>query len=110
MIWRKPRRGRPRRTRKVGQPLPTTGGRSGPGFEATDALIALHLDPHYPVWQRLARGGLKRLQTKHLGIQLMTKRLDRERTPVETQALEIHTFFDKWQRVLGAEMQQLTHV
>lgn len=64
--------------------------------------------PNHPCWQRLASGGLMRLKTSHLGTQLMAKRLERSADPVAVKAAEIQAFFAKWERVLTAEIQQLT--
>lgn len=61
----------------------------------------------HPVWQRLAGGALQRVKTQNLGVQLMTKRLDRTDAPMATKAAEIHAFFAKWERVLQSEIQQL---
>lgn len=60
-----------------------------------------------PVWHKLAGGALSRLTTQHLGIQLMAKRLERSDAAPTAKAMEIHAFFAKWERVLGAEIQQL---
>jgi hypothetical protein len=71
--------------------------------------IAMSLPPlQHPVWQRLASGALPRLKTQHLGIQLMTKRLERSDIPPAAKASEIHAFFAKWERVLQNEVQQLS--
>lgn len=65
---------------------------------------------NHPCWQRLATGGLSRLKTQHLGTQLLTKRIERSTDPTATKAAEIHAFFAKWERVLAAEVPQLTSV
>ncbi len=62
----------------------------------------------HPCWQRLANGGLAQLRTQHLGTQLLTKRLERSADPLPVKAAEIHAFFTKWEKVLAAEVQQLT--
>jgi len=66
------------------------------------------LPPNHPCWQKLASGSLSRLKTAHLGTQLMTKRIERSTDPTAVKAAEIHAFFSKWERVLTAEIQQLT--
>jgi hypothetical protein len=64
--------------------------------------------PSHPCWQKLAGGGLLRIKTEHLGTQLMCKRLERSAIPVPEKAAEIHAFFAKWERILGAEIAQIT--
>jgi hypothetical protein len=64
--------------------------------------------PNHPCWQKLANGSLSRLKTSHLGTQLMAKRIERSSDPTAMKAAEIYTFFAKWERVLAAEIQQLT--
>lgn len=66
------------------------------------------LPPNHPCWQKLASGSLSRLKTAHLGTQLMAKRIERSADPTAVKAAEIHAFFSKWERVLAAEIQQLT--
>jgi hypothetical protein len=63
---------------------------------------------NHPCWQKLASGGLARLKTQHLGTQLMAKRLERSPDPAGVKAAELHAFFTKWERVLAAEVQQLS--
>ena len=61
----------------------------------------------HPCWQRLARGGLAKLKTQHLGTQLLTKRLERSNDLPTVKIAEMHAFFTKWERILSAEVQQL---
>ncbi|HEY8907254.1 MAG TPA: hypothetical protein VIM63_14585 [Rhodoferax sp.] len=61
----------------------------------------------HPCWQKLANGGLARLNTQQLVLQLMSKRLERSTDPVTTKAAEVHAFFVKWERTLGSEIQQI---
>jgi hypothetical protein len=61
----------------------------------------------HPCWQKLANGGLARLNTHQLALQLMNKRLERSTDPVTTKAAEVHEFFVKWERALGSEIQQI---
>lgn len=61
----------------------------------------------HPCWLRLANGSLSRLQTQHLGTQLMAKRMERSPAPAAAKAAEIHQFFAKWERVLVAELAQI---
>ncbi len=64
--------------------------------------------PNHACWQKLASGGMSRLKTQQLGIQFMTKRLERSSDPVSQKAAEIHAFFVKWERTLATEIQQLS--
>jgi len=66
--------------------------------------------PNHPCWQRLASGAIGRLKTQHLGTQLLAKRIERSTDPLPVKAGEILAFFTKWERALGAEVQQLTTV
>ncbi|PXW99198.1 hypothetical protein C7444_10127 [Sphaerotilus hippei] len=66
--------------------------------------------PSNPCWQRLATGGLQRLKTNHLGTQLLAKRIERSPDSVAVKAAEIHAFFAKWERILTAELSQITTV
>lgn len=61
----------------------------------------------HPCWLRLANGSFSRLQTQHLGTQLMAKRMERSTAPASAKAAEIHQFFAKWERVLVAELAQI---
>ena len=61
----------------------------------------------HPCWHQLAAGGLERLRTQHLGVQLMGKRMERANDPMAMRAAEIHAFFAKWERALPAEIAQL---
>jgi len=63
---------------------------------------------NHPCWLRLANGGLSRITTKHLGTQLMTKRLERSAAPAPDRAAEIHSFFARWERALPNEIAQLS--
>jgi hypothetical protein len=60
-----------------------------------------------PCWLRLAKGGLGRMKTQHLGTQLMTKRLERSSASETEKANEIHAFFTRWERALPSEVAQL---
>lgn len=68
------------------------------------------LPPDHQVWQRLASGGLEKLQTSNLGIQLMATRLRRTSEPLAAKAQHIHAFFAKWERTLPAEIAQLSRL
>ncbi len=59
-------------------------------------------------WQRLAEGALEKLQTKHLGTQLMTKRVMRSSDSTQAKAAEIHAYFVQWERILTNEILQLS--
>lgn len=58
----------------------------------------------------MASGGMSRLKTTHLGTQMLAKRLERSSDPVQAKASEIHAFFAKWERVLTAELAQVTTI
>jgi hypothetical protein len=62
----------------------------------------------HPCWQRLAQGALAKLQSKHLGTQLMTKRLMLSSDSVPAKAAEIHAYFVQWERILANEISQLS--
>lgn len=71
----------------------------------------MELPPSHSVcWRRLAEGGLMRLHTDQLAIQMMTKRLERSGYPVSRRAEEIYCFFQKWQRGLADEIAQLASI
>ena len=63
--------------------------------------------PDHPCWQKLASGGIARLNTQQLVLQLMSKRLERSTDPITAKAAEVHAFFVKWERTLGSEIQQI---
>ncbi len=62
------------------------------------------------VWGRLASGGLSRLQTSHLGTQMLIKRLELSPSPPAAKATEIYNYFVKWERSLANEVAQLTRL
>jgi hypothetical protein len=64
----------------------------------------------HPCWSRAAGGGLARIQTSNLALQLLVKRLDRSTDPVTQKASEIQAFFTKWERILSAEIDQLNRI
>jgi hypothetical protein len=66
--------------------------------------------PNHPCWLRLATGALARLHTQNLAAQLLTKRLERSTDPPGVKANRIREFFIKWERALGDEIEQLTHL
>jgi hypothetical protein len=61
----------------------------------------------HPCWIRASSGGLNNVKTNNLGIQLMTKRLQRSADPIEKKAAEVRDFFMKWERILSVEIEQL---
>lgn len=63
-----------------------------------------------PVWARLANGGLSRLQTSHLGTQMLIKRLELSSAPSAAKATEIYNYFVKWERSLANEVAQLNRL
>jgi len=66
--------------------------------------------PTHPCWSKAASGGLARIQTSNLALQLLVKRLDRSTDPASQKASEIQAFFAKWERILGAEVEQLNRI
>ncbi len=62
----------------------------------------------HPCWQKLAQGALAKLQSKHLGTQLMTKRLMLSADSTQAKAAEIRAYFVQWERILKDEILQLT--
>ena len=61
-----------------------------------------------PIWRQLAAGGLARIRTSNVGTQMMTKRLQMSGASLESKALEIHTYYSKWERGLTDEIAQFT--
>lgn len=59
------------------------------------------------VWLRLARGGLDKIETQQLGLQLLRKRLASSSASDAEKAAEVYTFFDKYTRILGSEVAQI---
>jgi hypothetical protein len=53
---------------------------------------------------------MSRLKTTHLGTQMLAKRLECSSDPLPAKASEIHAFFAKWERVLAAELAQVTTI
>ncbi|MFZ2989238.1 hypothetical protein [Ideonella sp.] len=66
--------------------------------------------PNHPCWQRLASGGMSKIKTQHLGTQLLAKRIERSTDPMSAKISDIQAFFTKWERVLSAEVQQLSSI
>ncbi|SFG25171.1 hypothetical protein SAMN05518801_11246 [Novosphingobium sp. CF614] len=66
--------------------------------------------PSSPVWTRLASGGLSRIQTSHLGTQMLIKRLELSPAPPAAKAAEIYNYFAKWERSLANEVAQLARL
>lgn len=64
--------------------------------------------PNHPCWLKLANGALCKLNSQHLGTQLMSKRIERSTAPAADKAREICTFFTKWEKALAPEVAQLT--
>jgi len=64
--------------------------------------------PDHPCWQKLANGGLAKLRTDHLGTQFLMKNMERSKDPIPVKAQAIHAYFAKWERLLIAELKQLT--
>jgi hypothetical protein len=66
--------------------------------------------PNHPCWQKLANGGLAKLNSQNLGAQLLAKRLERSQAPIAERAAEVHAFFSKWERLLTSELSQLASI
>lgn len=66
--------------------------------------------PNHPCWSRAASGGLARLQTSNLALQLLIKRMERSTEPTPQKASEIQAFFTKWERILTSETEQLNRL
>lgn len=66
--------------------------------------------PNHPCWSRAASGGLARLQTSNLALQLLIKRMERSTDPTPQKASEIQAFFAKWERILTSEAEQLNRL
>lgn len=71
--------------------------------------MALPAQSH-PCWSRAAGGGLARIQTTNLALQLMVKRLERSPDSAAQKASEIQAFFAKWERILASEIDQLNRI
>jgi hypothetical protein len=63
-----------------------------------------------PCWSKAASGGLARIQTSNLALQLLIKRLDRSSDTPAQKASEIQAFFAKWERILVSEVEQLNRI
>jgi hypothetical protein len=61
----------------------------------------------HPCWARAASGGLSKINTSNLAMQLLSKRMERSADPVPQKAGEVHAFFVKWERMLSSEITQL---
>jgi hypothetical protein len=66
--------------------------------------------PTHPCWSRAASGGLARIQTTNLAMQLLAKRIERSPDPAGQKAAEIQAFFAKWERILASEIDQLNRI
>lgn len=62
--------------------------------------------PEAACWQRLATGGLARIRTDNMGIQMMAKRFERSTDPLSAKVKELHFFFSKWEGGLKNEIAQ----
>jgi hypothetical protein len=71
--------------------------------------MALPSNTH-PCWSRAAGGGLARIQTTNLAMQLLAKRIERSTDPVTQKVAEIQAFFAKWERILASEIDQLNRI
>ena len=67
-------------------------------------------NPTHPCWTRAASGGLARIQTSNLAMQLRAKRIERSTDPAGQKAAEVQAFFVKWERILASEIDQLNRI
>ena len=65
---------------------------------------------NHPCWQKLANGGMAKLDSQNLGAQLLAKRLERSQAPIAERAAEVHAFFTKWERILTRELSLLATI
>lgn len=65
---------------------------------------------HHRCWARLASGGLERLKSEFLALQLLATRLRRSTATAEAKESEIRAFFIKYERALVKEIAQLPTV
>lgn len=64
--------------------------------------------PTHPCWKRLVSGGIARLKTDQLALQLLCSRLERSAdTPIDRRSSEVVAFFTRFERILGREIAQL---
>ena len=66
--------------------------------------------PTHPCWKRLVSGGISRLKTDQLALQLLCSRLARAETPIEQRCSEVVAFFARFERILGREIAQLSTI
>jgi hypothetical protein len=60
-------------------------------------------------WKQLLSGQKPSFQTKHAALMFLLKKLQGSAEPVDQRAKALHEFFSKYERVLSAEISQLTH-
>ena len=60
-------------------------------------------------WKQLLSGQKANFQTKHAALMFLLKKLQGSPDPVDQRAKALHEFFAKYERVLTAEISQLTH-
>lgn len=65
---------------------------------------------NHPCWTRAATGGLARIQSTNLAMQLLAKNIERATDPTPQKAAQIQAFFAKWERMLSSEIDQLTRI
>lgn len=65
---------------------------------------------HHRCWARLAGGGLGRLKSEFLALQLLATRLRRSTATDEAKESEVRAFFIKYERALVKEIAQLPMV
>ncbi len=65
---------------------------------------------NHPCWSRAATGGLARIKSTNLAMQLLAKNIERSTDPTPQKAAQIQAFFAKWERILGSEIDQLTRI
>jgi hypothetical protein len=63
-----------------------------------------------PCWTKLANGGLDRIPTQQLSVNLLRQRLARSPAPSSEKAEEIRRFFETFERVLQSELSHISRL
>jgi hypothetical protein len=64
--------------------------------------------PNHTCWSRIIAGGTL-LQTRQAALMLLIKKLQSSPDPLDQRIKSLHDFFVKYERVLNAEISQLSH-
>lgn len=65
---------------------------------------------NHPCWSRAVAGGLARIKSTNLAMQLLAKNIERSTAPTPEKVAQLQAFFAKWERILGSEIDQLTRI